>query len=79
MAAAFLKGEPVEGEITVITAEQAKEADYNLSPSRWVSPVSGEGAGDLGEILTRYEAALREEASASDRLREALRKLRTLA
>ena len=78
LAAAFLKGEPVEGEIAVITAEQAKEADYNLSPSRWVSPVSGEGAGDLGDILTRYETALREEASASDRLREALRKLRAL-
>ena len=78
LAAAFLKGEPVEGDIAVITAEQAKEADYNLSPSRWVSPISGEGAGDLGEILTRYEAALEEEAGASVRLRAALRKLRTL-
>ena len=36
IAAAFLKGEPMEGEIAVITREQAKEADYNLSPSRWV-------------------------------------------
>ena len=36
IAAAFLKGEPVEGEVAVITREQAAEADYNLSPSRWV-------------------------------------------
>ncbi len=36
LAAAFLKGEPVEGEIAVITKAQAEEADYNLSPSRWV-------------------------------------------
>ena len=36
LAAAFLKGEPVEGEVAVITREQAQEADYNLSPSRWV-------------------------------------------
>src|SRR5690606_22663655 len=37
LAAAYLKGEPVDGEIAVITREQAEEADYNLSPSRWVA------------------------------------------
>ena len=37
LAAAFIKGEPVEGEIAVITREEAARADYNLSPSRWVS------------------------------------------
>jgi type I restriction enzyme M protein len=37
LAAAYLRGEPVEGEIAVITREQAAEADYNLSPGRWVS------------------------------------------
>ena len=36
LAAIYLKGEPVEGEVAVITLEQAREADYNLSPSRWV-------------------------------------------
>ncbi|MGB8870850.1 MAG: N-6 DNA methylase, partial [Rhodomicrobium sp.] len=36
LAAAYLKGECIDGEITVITRQQAKEADYNLSPSRWV-------------------------------------------
>lgn len=36
LAAAYLTGEPVEGEIAVITRQQAEEADYNLSPSRWV-------------------------------------------
>src|SRR3954462_5956887 len=29
LAAAFLKGDPVEGEIAVITRQQAEEADYN--------------------------------------------------
>lgn len=37
LAETYLKGEPVEGELAVITTEQAKEADYNLSPSRWVN------------------------------------------
>jgi type I restriction enzyme M protein len=36
LAAMYLKGKPVEGEISVITLEQARAADYNLSPSRWV-------------------------------------------
>ena len=36
IATAFTKGEPIEGEVAVITREQAEEADYNLSPSRWV-------------------------------------------
>ena len=40
LAAAFNKGEPVEGEIAVITRQQAEEADYNLSPSRWVAQAS---------------------------------------
>jgi type I restriction enzyme M protein len=35
IAAAFLKGEPVESEVAVITKAQAEEAEYNLSPSRW--------------------------------------------
>lgn len=33
LAAAYLTGEPVEGEIAVITREDAVKADYNLSPS----------------------------------------------
>jgi type I restriction enzyme M protein len=36
IAAAYLKGEPVDGEVAVITRAQAAEADYNLSPGRWV-------------------------------------------
>jgi len=36
LAAMYLQGEPVAGELAVITTQQAKEADYNLSPSRWV-------------------------------------------
>ena len=36
LAAMFTKGDPVEGEVVVITKEQAAEEDSNLSPSRWV-------------------------------------------
>jgi len=37
LAAAYLLGEPIEGEVAVITRDQAKDADYNLSPGRWVA------------------------------------------
>ena len=36
LAAAYLKGEAIEGEVAVVTREQIAETDYNLSPSRWV-------------------------------------------
>ncbi len=78
LADAFLKGEPVEGEIAVITREQAKEADYNLSPSRWVGAVSNGDSADLSDIMARFEAALDEEAAASSKLRAALEKLGSL-
>ncbi|ABW35147.1 N-6 DNA methylase (plasmid) [Deinococcus geothermalis DSM 11300] len=37
LAAMYLKGEPVDGELAVITKQQAEEADYNLSPGRWIA------------------------------------------
>ncbi len=37
LAAAYLKGEAVDGEVAVVSREQLEEADYNLSPSRWVA------------------------------------------
>ena len=63
IAAAFLKGEPVEGEIAVITREQAVEADYNLSPSRWVGQADAVEQRSIAEILDdmqRLDAEARE-------------------
>ncbi len=51
IAAMFLKGEPVEGEVAVITREQAKKADYNLSPSRWVGQVETVDQRPIAEII----------------------------
>ena len=51
LAAAFLKGQPVEGEVAVITREQAEQADYNLSPSRWVGQVEAIYQRSITEIL----------------------------
>lgn len=51
LAAAYLKGEPVEGEIAVITREQAAEADYNLSPSRWAGHKDEIDHGSISDLL----------------------------
>ena len=63
LAAAFLRAEPVDGQLAVITRAQAEEADYNLSPSRWVTRT--ESADTVGvATLVREMVALDEKAAA---------------
>ncbi len=79
LANAYLKGEPVDGEIAVITREQAAEADYNLSPSRWVGGTSSGDEAELKDILDRFDSIISAEAKVSRDLAVALTKLRELA
>lgn len=51
LAAAYLKAEPVEGEIAVITRDQVEKEDYNLSPSRWVANAETEEQRPIQEIV----------------------------
>lgn len=51
LAAMYLKGEPVEGELAVITTEQAREADYNLSPGRWVGQSADADHRSISELV----------------------------
>ena len=63
LAEMFLKGEPVESELAVITREQAAEADYNLSPSRWVKQITDSRIASLSDLtseLRRISVALQE-------------------
>ena len=63
LAGAFLKGEPVDGEVAVITRDQAEQADYNLSPSRWVgqsNAVIHRPIKDLVAEMHRLDAEARE-------------------
>ena len=79
LATAFVKGEPVEGEVAVITREEAEEADYNLSPSRWVGQAAGGDEADIQDIVERFESILAEEAAVSANLHTVLQKLKGLA
>lgn len=51
LASMYLKGEHVEGELAVITKQQAQEADYNLSPSRWVGPSDDASHRDMSHLI----------------------------
>jgi type I restriction enzyme M protein len=66
LAAMYLKGEAVEGELAVITTQQAKEADYNLSPSRWVGQNESAAHRDLPQLVTEL-ARLDERAAGVNR------------
>ena len=63
IAEAFATGEPLAGEVAVITREQAAGADYNLSPSRWVEEATDEESDsvpDLIDKLRRLSAEIQE-------------------
>jgi type I restriction enzyme M protein len=56
LAAMYLKGEAVEGELAVLTQAQAAEADYNLSPSRWVGQAESASTANLPALIERLES-----------------------
>ena len=68
IAAAFLKGEAVEGEVAIITREQAAEADYNLSPSRWVGQTETNEQDSLKDLIQAYKALSLEEHTLNEQL-----------
>lgn len=78
LAAMYLKGEAVEGELGVISTQQAQEADYNLSPSRWVSNGTEGNAKSLTTLLDRFQESLDAEKLLEANLQSALAKLRAL-
>ncbi len=75
LAAAFLKGEPVEGEVAVITREQAAQADYNLSPSRWVGQTDALAQRSIKEIIAEMQRLDDEAREIDSRLADVLAQL----
>ena len=51
LAATYLKGEPVEGELAIITTQQAEEKDYNISPGLWVAQNNGTAHRPIKSIV----------------------------
>ena len=65
LADLFNRSEPADGEVVVITRDQAAEADFNLSPSRWVSSANDAEHRPIREIVAEF-VALDEQTKAID-------------
>jgi len=52
LANAFLKGLPVQDEVAVVSREQLRDADYNLSPSRWVAGAETESHRSIADLTS---------------------------
>jgi type I restriction enzyme M protein len=75
MAAIYLKGESVDGEVSAIDTQQAREADYNLSPSRWVANTSAVIAADLPILINKLKVLTQDLHAADERLLGLLRRI----
>lgn len=73
LAAAYLKGEPVAGEVAVVTRRQAQEADYNLSPSRWAGTSEAADTGSIAALIRELERLSEQEATLTASVVEMLR------
>lgn len=71
LAAMFLKGEAVDGELTVISGQEAEDADYNLSPGRWVAQAGDDEHRPIKTIVAEL-LALDEQAREIDHTLERL-------
>lgn len=67
-AQAFLQGDPVDGELAVIDASQAADADYNLNPSTYVGVSETADVGSAEALLVEYESLTAKEIAHSARL-----------
>jgi type I restriction enzyme M protein len=60
LAELFNAGEPVEGEVAVITRNEAEGADFNLSPSRWVAQTDAANHRSIADMIEEADELARE-------------------
>jgi len=78
LASRFLTTQSIPGDIAVVSCENVEQADYNLNPSRWVTPAVVAEPDDLDSLVRALEELHDKEAVASRELKSALATLRTL-
>ena len=75
IAAAYLKGEPLDGLVAVIDRAKAEENDYNLSPSRYLANGDAKTMRAIPEIVAELTALKDEEATLDQELAKVLAQL----
>lgn len=72
LADLFRSDAPVDGEVAIISIDQAREADYNLSPSRWVSQGEAAEAADIPTLLASLRDLSAKQAMTDERVLDLL-------
>jgi type I restriction enzyme M protein len=72
LASLYIAGGPVAGELTVISTTEAADADYNLSPGRWVTGAPADDTPGLKSLLAEFTQLQQEERAIADELGAAL-------
>jgi type I restriction enzyme M protein len=75
IAAAYLKGEPLDGLVAVIDKAKAEENDYNLSPSRYLANGDAKTMRAIPEIVAELAALKKDEAKLDQELAKVLAQL----
>ncbi len=75
IADAFLKAEPADGFVNVISNEEAAKNDFNLSPSRYLAAQEGNSHRDLSTLRGELERLHKEQATLDKELLSLLAKL----
>lgn len=55
LARVYNAGEPLDGEVAVVSLAQITDADYNLSPSRWIQQSSVQDHRSVKELLAQLD------------------------
>lgn len=72
LADVFRSDDPVDGELAIITSEQARSVDYNLSPSRWVVQQDEVVATDIAALVGSLKDLAVQQRSSDERLLQLL-------
>lgn len=75
LAKLYNTGEEIDEEVAVVDLAQIIEADYNLSPSRWVLAAEAADHVEIPELLAQLDALTAEEAQLTAGLQVLLRPL----
>jgi len=75
IAAAYLKGEPLDGLVAVIDKTKAEENDYNLSPSRYLANGDAKVMRGIPAIVAELAALKKDEAMLDKELAKVLAQL----
>ncbi|MFJ3081773.1 N-6 DNA methylase [Streptomyces halstedii] len=73
LATLFIQGVPVEGEVAVVGLGDIAEADYNLSPSRWVRRADDREHRTIAELLGELQLLHDQDNESTARMLVALR------